>query len=214
MRSASVNGRFRSRNSGQLVDHNILGVAWISRRLSAVVVPVRGDAVRAVRPALRGRSAATRLEGVEHTATMSGPTRRVGTTSGVRRRLKIPRLLAGATPGETRTLDHAATDGNHVVACWSHGISAALLGVLVPHPVLWTQVNATPPGVARAPAGLDRRGYSSFSSRQVVLYRSTTASLRRDLLEVRKMRPWIACSLSVRFHRSAPPFVSGSSTKP
>ena len=100
-RGQSVNGRFRSRNSGQLVDHNILGVAWISRRLSAVVVPVRGDAVRAVRPALRGRSAATRLEGVEHTATMSGPTAFcVGTTSGVRRRLKIPRLLAGANTRE------------------------------------------------------------------------------------------------------------------
>ena len=69
-----VNGRFRSRNSGQLVDHNILGVAWDQPSVKCRGGPRARRRGQGVRPALRGRSAATRLEGVEHTATMSGPT--------------------------------------------------------------------------------------------------------------------------------------------
>lgn len=44
----NVDSRFRSRNFEHFVDHHILG---ISRRLSAVLFSVRGDAVKALSPA-------------------------------------------------------------------------------------------------------------------------------------------------------------------
>ena len=61
-----------------------------------------------------------------------------------------------------------------------------------------------------------RRSHGRLSALNVVVHQGTTNAVTaaRTSLRFWKMRPWIACSLSVRFHRSATPFVSGSSTKP
>ena len=88
--------------------------------------------------------------------------------------------------------------------------------LFVPHPVPWTHICAMPPGVAHTPRA-PRSACDTQASRDA--RSGCTAPRSRPR---RRGRPrgserfgrGSACSLSVRFHRSATPFVSGSSTKP
>ena len=60
----------------------------------------------------------------------------------------VATLLYRLRTGQSVAVSNAYPEG--LVWVWEKPF---VLGMFVPHPVLWTQVNATPPGVARAPRG-------------------------------------------------------------
>ena len=105
-----VDGLPKGRHPGQFVDHNMQGRRIGHRRQEPVWTSECGAGVKAVSPAKRGRSGATRLDAGEHTRTLT--VRRclsATTTSGGRRKVRILHhdqcrvMTSGARRGRRRS---------------------------------------------------------------------------------------------------------------